>query len=255
MSEYKDFQADIAVIGGSGFYTFLEDVQEVNVLTPYGKPSSPVHVGTLDGVSVAFLPRHGKDHTFPAHQVPYRANIFALSRLGVKSIFAPSAVGSLRPDWGPGTVVVPDQILDFSKSRVSSFFDRGAVHTPFADPYCASLSARLLRADASASLKNGGTAVVIEGPRFSTRAESRMFASFGGDIINMTIMPEAVLAREMNMHYASLSLVTDFDAGTSAEEAVSAEKVFQVFSEKTTYLKDLLKKAILAPATSCTCFS
>lgn len=245
----------LAVIGGSGFYEFLEDPELKEVTTPYGDPSAPVALGHVDGTPVAFLPRHGAGHRFPAHQVPYRANLWALRSLGVSSVLAPAAVGSLRSEWGPGTLVVPDQVLDFTKARTSSFHDRGATHLPFADPYCPALRASVLAASEEFgwAAEDGATAVVIEGPRFSTRAESRLYASWGGDVINMTIMPEAALARELGMCYASVALVTDHDAGTSAEEAVTADSVFEVFASRTEDLKEVLRRTLGRPRPVCAC--
>jgi 5'-methylthioadenosine phosphorylase len=250
-------RARVAVIGGSGFYEFLEDPELVDVTTPYGPPSAQVALGHVGGTPVAFLPRHGAGHRYPAHRVPYRANMSALKALGVTSVLAPAAVGSLRPDWGPGTLVVPDQVIDLTRGRASTFFDSGANHIGFADPYCPHLRGAVLAASRAASweARDGATAVVIEGPRFSTRAESRLYSSWGGDVINMTMMPEAVLARELKMCYASVALVTDHDAGTSPEEAVTAEAVFEVFASRTEDLKDVLRRTLgtLEADPTCSC--
>src|ERR1700754_2954379 len=173
--------AEIAVVGGSGFYEFLEDAEEVAVDTPFGAPSDPITVGEVPGRRWAFLPRHGRDHRFPPHKIPYRANLWALRALGVKQILAPCAVGGLRPELGPGSFVIPDQLIDRTSGRVQTYYDAGAVHVNFADPYCPvgreALEASTTRHDIRST---PGTMVVVEGPRFSTRAESRWFTNIGG---------------------------------------------------------------------------
>ncbi len=234
----SDPRAEVAVIGGSGFYEFLADPQDVTVATPYGDPSAPVSVGEVRGRSVAFLPRHGRLHQFPAHQVNYRANLWALRSLGVRRILAPCAVGSLQTELGPGAVVVPDQLVDRTTSRVQTYFDSGACHVGFADPYCPSLRASLSNADAE--IVDGGAMVVIEGPRFSTRAESQSYAAQGWSLVNMTGHPEAVLARELALCYAAIALVTDRDAGVSSGESVSQAEVFAAFAKNIDRLRDLL---------------
>lgn len=240
---------EIAVIGGSGFYTFLEDPEQVSVETPYGAPSAPISVGdvtTADGTSrrVAFLPRHGAGHEFPAHQVPYRANLWALRSLGVRQILAPCAVGGLQPEYGPGTFVVPDQLVDRTTSRVQTYYDEGACHISFADPYCERLRGHLLDGLADQDPTDGGAMVVIEGPRFSTRAESRSYSEQGWAVVNMTGHPEAVLARELALCYATVALVTDHDAGVDGSESVSMEAVFAVFREHTETLKEVLGRVV-----------
>ena len=234
--------ADIAVIGGSGFYTFLEDPETVRVETPYGDPSAPVSLGIVAGRRVAFLPRHGAGHEFPPHRINYRANLWALRSLGVRQVLAPCAVGGLRPDVAAGDVVVPDQLVDRTHGRTQTFVETGAVHVPFADPYCAPLSKAVAAADDSVLL--GGTMVVVEGPRFSTRAESRQFAAQGWSLVNMTGHPEAVLARELCMCYAAVALVTDMDAGAEAGSGVGQEEVFAMFARNVERLRALLAKAI-----------
>ena len=186
--------ATVAVIGGSGFYEFLHDAHEVEVSTPYGDPTAPVAVGDVGGTTVAFLPRHGKGHEFPPHLINYRANLWALRSLGVRQVLAPCAVGGLRDEVAPGDLVVPEQLVDRTYGRVQSYVERGALHVPFADPYCPTLSKAVATAD---GVRHGGTMVVIEGPRFSTRAESQHYAAQGWTLINMTGHPEAVLAREL----------------------------------------------------------
>jgi 5'-methylthioadenosine phosphorylase len=247
--------ATVAVIGGSGFYEFLHDAREVAVSTPYGDPSAPVAVGDVGGTPVAFLPRHGKGHAFPPHLINYRANIWALRSIGVRQVFAPCAVGGLRGEVAPGDLVVPDQLVDRTSGRVQSYVESGAVHVPFADPYCPTLSQVLAAAD---GVRHGGTMVVVEGPRFSTRAESRHYAAQGWTLINMTGHPEAVLARELQLCYAPLALVTDMDAGVSTGEGVGQEEVFAMFARNIDRLKDLLAGVVgklPSPGEDCRCAS
>jgi 5'-methylthioadenosine phosphorylase len=236
--------ADLAVIGGSGFYAFIDDPEQHSIETPYGAPSAPVAVGTVAGRRVAFLPRHGRHHEYPPHLINYRANAWALRSLGVRQVLAPCAVGSLRPEVGSGAVVVPDQLVDRTLGRAQTFVEAGAVHVPFADPYCPRLSAAIGSVDET--VRTGGTMVVIEGPRFSTRAESQHYAAQGWSLINMTGHPEAVLAREMRQCYASIALVTDLDAGLDAGSGVSQEEVFATFAENLGRLRGLLADAIAA---------
>src|SRR5881392_460469 len=200
----------VGVIGGSGFYEFLSAADEVTVPTPFGPPSDPITVASVAGRRVAFLPRHGRDHRFPPHRIPYRANLWALRALGARQVVAPCAVGGLRPELGPGTFLVPDQLIDRTSGRVQTFYDTGAVHVNFADPYCPVGRAATRQAAARHGIDtHDGTMVVVEGPRFSTRAESRWYTAMGGAVINMTGHPEAVLARELSMCYTSIALVTD----------------------------------------------
>ena len=236
--------AEVAVIGGSGFYTFLDDPDQHQVETPYGARSAPVSVGTVAGQRVAFLPRHGLHHEYPPHLINYRANAWALRSLGVRQVLAPCAVGSLRPEVGPGAVVVPDQLIDRTTGRTQTFVERGAVHAPFADPYCGRLSAAVASVDET--VRTGGAMVVIEGPRFSTRAESQHYAAQGWSLINMTGHPEAILAREMRQCYAAIALVTDLDAGVEAGSGVSQEEVFAIFAQNLGRLRGLLADAIAA---------
>ena len=231
----------MAVIGGSGFYEFLDDPVPTVVETPYGEPAAPVSVGEVAGRRVAFLPRHGEGHRYPPHLINYRANLWALRSLGVRQVLAPCAVGGLRPDVVPGDIVVPDQLVDRTNGRRQTYVDEGAVHVPFADPYCARLADSLER---QPQVKTGGTMVVVEGPRFSTRAESQHYAAQGWSLINMTGHPEAVLARELQMCYSAVALVTDMDAGVEAGEGVGQEEVFAMFARNIDRLKDLLTKAI-----------
>jgi len=243
----------LGVIGGSGFYTFIESsgpVRDVRVDTPYGEPSAPITVGTIGEHEVAFLPRHGARHQFPAHNVPYRANMWALRKLGVRRVFAPCAAGGLKPEFGPGVVVVPDQLVDRTRGRADTYFDSGAVHVDFADPYCPTLRAA---ATGLPGVVDGGTMVVIQGPRFSTRAESRWFASAGFSLVNMTGYPEAVLARELEICYAAIALVTDLDAGVTAGEGVKATDVFAQFEKNIELFKKLVQAAIGRVAVERTC--
>jgi 5'-methylthioadenosine phosphorylase len=245
-------RAEVAVIGGSGFYTFLDDPEQVEIRTPYGDPSAPLAVGEVAGRRVAFLPRHGRHHEYPPHRINYRANLWALRSLGVRQVLAPCAVGGLRDEVSPGDLVVPDQLVDRTSGRERTFVERGAVHLPFADPYCPRLSDALARAE---DVRRGGTMVVIDGPRFSTRAESRDYADRGWTLINMTGAPEAALARELRMCFATVALVTDIDAGAKSEEAVTQEDVFALFAANTERLKVMLADVVtrLPDADGCTC--
>jgi 5'-methylthioadenosine phosphorylase len=245
--------ADIGVIGGSGLYALLEGATEVSVSTPYGPPSDPITVAEVGGRRVAFLPRHGRDHRFPPHRIPYRANLWALRSIGVRQIVAPCAVGGLRPELGPGTFVVPDQLIDRTNGREQTFYDSGAVHVSFADPYCPDGRRTVLRAAERVDAVDGGTMVVVEGPRFSTRAESRWFTAIGGTIVNMTGHPEAVLARELALCYTSIALVTDLDAGVEGDHGVTQDEVFRVFGENTAKLRDVLLDAVAALPGERTC--
>lgn len=245
--------ADVAVIGGTGFYSFLDEFEEHDVETPYGAPSAPIAVGEVAGRRVAFLPRHGRHHDYPPHAIPYRANLWALRALGVRQVLAPCAVGGLSHDVAPGDLVVPDQLVDRTHRRVSSYVERGAVHLPFADPYCPGVSRALAAADPD--VRTGGAMVVIEGPRFSTRAESQVYAAAGGTLINMTGAPEAALAREQRLCYAALALVTDMDAGAESGSGVGQEEVFALFRANLERLTGLLARAVgaLPNPTGCTC--
>jgi 5'-methylthioadenosine phosphorylase len=245
--------AEIGIIGGSGLYALLDGATEHAVSTPYGQPSDPITVAEVVGRRVAFLPRHGRDHRFPPHKIPYRANLWALRAMGVRQIIAPCAVGGLRPDLGPGTFVVPDQLIDRTSGREPTFYDAGAVHVSFADPYCPDGRATVLRAAARQGPVDGGTMIVVEGPRFSTRAESRWYTSIGGAVVNMTGHPEAVLARELALCYTTIALVTDLDAGVERDRGVTQEEVFRVFAENTAILRELLLEAVAKLPTKRTC--
>jgi 5'-methylthioadenosine phosphorylase len=234
--------ADIGVIGGSGFYQFLDQAEEVKADTPFGPPSDPITVGEVAGRRVAFVPRHGRDHRFPPHRIPYRANLWALRSLGVRQVVAPSAVGSLTADFGPGTLAVPDQLVDRTRSRENTFYDHNAVHVTFADPYCATGRERAIAVANEAGWPPvpSGTLVVIEGQRFSTRAESQWFAAQGWTLVGMTGYPEAVLARELALCYIPLALVTDLDAGIETGAGVTQSEVFEVFAANVARLRDLV---------------
>lgn len=238
--------ADIGVIGGSGLYALLEGATEHQVSTPYGAPSDRITVAQVGGRRVAFLPRHGRDHRFPPHRIPYRANLWALRSLGVRQVLAPCAVGGLRPELGPGTFVVPDQLIDRTSGRPQTYYDTGAVHVSFADPYCPAGRATVLATSGrhGVAATDGGTMVVVEGPRFSTRAESRWFTSMGGAVVNMTGHPEAVLARELALCYTAIALVTDLDAGVEGGQGVTQEEVFAVFADNTAILRKVLLEAV-----------
>lgn len=245
---------DLAVIGGTGFYTFLDDPEQVEVETPYGKPSAPIAIGTVEGGRrVAFLPRHGLHHEFPAHKVNYRANLWALRSIGVRQILAPCAVGGLRAERGPGSFVVPDQIFDRTTDRIQTFYDEGTVHISFADPYCNRLRGALLDGLSDEEPTDGGTMVVIDGPRFSTRAESRWYSGQGWSVVGMTGHPEAVLARELALCYATVALVTDLDAGVDQATAVSHTEVLGVFSRYIGRLRGLLRTVAAAVPTDADC--
>lgn len=252
--------AEVAVIGGSGMYG-LFDTEPVVVDTPYGPPSAPVEVAEIDGTRVAFLARHGRDHRLPPHMINYRANLAALASLGATMVLAPCAAGSLRADAPAGTLVVPDQMVDRTGGRVQTFHDDfpdGPVHASFADPYCSRLRTSVVDAARQADwdVRPAGTMVVVDGPRFSTRAESQWFASQGWDVVNMTGHPEAVLARELGMCYASLALVTDLDAGVAAGEGVSTEQVLAEFARNLPRLRDLVLSVaggLGGADTPCTC--
>ena len=232
----------LGVIGGSGFYTFFDSAaRSVNLDTPYGEPSAPVTVGSIGEHEVAFLPRHGADHRFPAHKVPYRANMWALRAVGVRQIFAPCAVGSLTTAHEPGAIVVPDQLVDRTRRRADTYFDSGAAHVSFADPYCPTLRSAVTGLP---EVVDGVTMVVIEGPRFSTRAESQWFAAAGFTLINMTGYPEAVLARELEICYAAIALVTDLDAGIDVGGGVKVDEVISEFAKNIEPFKNLVRDAI-----------
>ena len=234
----------VGIFGGSGFYRFLDDVEELAVDTPYGPPSARIRLGEIDGAGVAFMPRHGDEHSLPPHRINYRANVWAMREAGVRRIIGPSACGSLKPELEPGTFVVCDQFVDRTSGREDTFYDGPqTIHVSAADPYCPELR-RILVEAGDERVVDGGTVVVIQGPRFSTRAESRWFAQAGFDVVNMTQYPEAWLARELGLCYANVSLVTDYDVGLEGTQPVSADEAFRVFRENLDRLRALLFCAV-----------
>ena len=246
MTELSEL-AEIGVIGGSGFYEFFDSADEVAIETPFGPPSDPLVVGDVGGRRVAFVARHGRDHRFPPHKIPYRANLWALGSVGVRQVLAPSAVGSLTPSYGPGKLAVPDQLVDRTTGRTQTFYEVGtAVHVQFADPYCPALRASVIQAAEASDWEpvSSGTLVVIDGPRFSTRAESRWYAAQGWTLIGMTGHPEAILARELAMCYTTIALVTDTDAGVEEGEGVTHAEVFRVFAANVARLRELITRVI-----------
>jgi 5'-methylthioadenosine phosphorylase len=254
--------AEVAVIGGSGFYRLLDNATVVNPDTPYGVPSGPITVGDLGGRTVAFVPRHGLNHEWAPHRINNRANLWALRELGVRRIIAPCASGSLRPDVGPGDLVVLDQLLDRTWGRQDTFLEGDSVvHVSFADPYCADLRAAALsvRDGWPGVVHDAGTVVVVQGPRFSTRAESKWYAEAGIDVINMTQYPEAYLARELGICYCGLALVTDRDVGTLGEpgdQPVTMAAAMKVLADNVDHVRELLSRLVAAlPATfECRCW-
>lgn len=237
----------IGVVGGSGFYEFLSGAHEHVVDTPYGAPAAPVLTGTIGGHDVAFLPRHGRHHEYVAHRVPFRANLWALHALGVRALVAPCSVGSLQPDIHPEQMVVVDQLVDRTWGRSDTFHDEPPLHhQSFADPYDVGLRSALVAAGArtGADVVDGGTMVVINGPRFSTRAESRWFREMGWHVVNMTGYPEAVLAAELGIRYATVALVTDYDAGVDGHEPVTMDAVLAVMRANVARVQALIADAI-----------
>lgn len=236
----------IGVIGGSGFYSLLEGAEQVRADTPYGEPSEPLTIGTLAGRRVAFVPRHGADHRFAPHVLPYRANLWALRSVGVRQVVSLAAVGSLTTALPTGTLVVPDQIVDRTYGRPHTYFDDpvGVGHVSFADPYCTHGRAAALGTGLPAA--DGGALVVVNGPRFSSRAESREFQSHGWSIIGMTAMPEAGLARELALCYTTLALVTDLDAGVESGDGVTHAEVLAAFAANLPRLRELLVATVEA---------
>jgi len=241
----------LGVIGGSGLYSMpdLSDVDMQEVSTPFGEPSSPITIGKLNGRKVIFLARHGIGHIYPPTYVNYRANIYALKMFGVERVLAVSACGSLREDYVPGEVVIPDQLFDHTVSRPRSFFESGLVtHISVADPFCPDLSEILASSteEVSGSVHRGGSYITIEGPRFSTRAESNIYRAWGMSMIGMTTSPEAFLAREAEMCYAVMAHVTDYDVWHQAEEPVTVEKVFQTVKKNTDLAQAVIAHLVAA---------
>jgi 5'-methylthioadenosine phosphorylase len=250
----------LAVIGGSGLYAFedLKEVRTIEIDTPFGKPSSPITLGNLNGKLVAFLARHGIGHTLTPSEVPYRANIYALKSIGVKRIVSVSACGSLREAYAPGHIVIPNQIFDFTHRRDRSFFEKGlVVHVSVADPFCESLSDILeesLKAS-QAQFHRGGTYITIEGPRFSTKGESGLYRQWGMDIIGMTASPEVFLAREAEICYTTMAHVTDYDVWHVSEKPVTVEMVVRTLLKNVNLAQETIKKMVdlIEPSSHCGC--
>ena len=250
----------LAVIGGSGLYAMpgLEKAQEHEIDTPFGRPSAPVVVGDLEGRRIAFLARHGIGHHISPTEINYRANIYALKSLGVERIVSISACGSLREDYAPGEIVIPDQVFDFTRDRKRSFFEGGLVaHISVADPFCPDLSEKVYEAvgETGVVTHRGGTFITIEGPRFSTKAESNIYRSWGISIIGMTTSPEAFLAREAEICYSAMAHVTDYDVWHISEEPVTVSQVIEILNRNTTYAQQAIRNLVrsLAPERSCEC--
>jgi 5'-methylthioadenosine phosphorylase len=248
----------LGVIGGSGLYAMegLANVREVRPETPFGPPSDAITVGELDGTPVAFLPRHGRGHRITPTELPVRANIYALKSLGVEWIISVSAVGSLREEIRPLDLVIPDQLIDRTKSRVNSFFGEGlVVHCAFADPFCPTLAGVLFGAASELDVKvhKGGTLVVMEGPLFSTRAESFLYRSWNADLIGMTALPEAKLAREAEIHYAAIACATDYDVWHESEEPVTVEMVVANLLKNVGNSRAIIRKAAARIPTTAAC--
>ena len=256
---YAGPRAEVGVIGGSGLYQLLEGAQDVTVDTPWGPPSDPLTIGDVGGRRVAFVPRHGRDHRFPPHRVNYRANLWALRTVGVRQVVGPCAVGSLDATNDAGTIVVPDQLVDRTWGRGHTFYDGEGpvVHTSFADPYCPRGRRVAVDSATSAGLDpvDGGVLVVVNGPRFSSRAESLWHQRQGWTIVGMTGAPEAALARELALCYTSVALVTDLDAGLEHGEGVTHEEVLQVFAANIEKVRGLLLDVVrgLPTEDECTC--
>ena len=252
--------AKIAVIGGSGLYDIegMEGIEEVDINTPFGKPSDKIVVGKLEGVGVAFLPRHGRGHRLLPTEVPYRANIYALKSIGVERIIGINSVGSLKEEYKPNDLLIPDQLIDRTCQRASTFFGEGIVaHIPFGEPFCPSLSQLVYQAakDAGATAHQGGTYVVMEGPAFSTRAESFLYRSWGADVIGMTALPEAKLAREAEICYAVIACITDYDCWRRGHDAVTAEMIIGRLRQNIDTAKRIIKLAVqkVPPKRDCDC--
>jgi 5'-methylthioadenosine phosphorylase len=241
-----DYKADIGVFGGSGFYQFLDNIKEIELDTPYGKPSDKISIGDYKGKKIAFLPRHGKKHSIPPHKIPYRANVYAMKMLQVKHIISPCSCGSLNPEYKPGDFVVTDQFIDRTKGRKDTFFDGPIVeHVSAANPYddyLRKITYKTIK-EMGIPVHENGTVVVINGPRFSTKAESKWFRQMGGDIVNMTQYPEGYLALELKIPLVNIALVTDYDSGLEGREdikPVTMEEVLEVFNKNVDNVKKVI---------------
>lgn len=252
-------RAEIGVFGGSGFYNLLEDFREVEIQTPFGSPSDKIMIGGFEDKKIAFLARHGREHQLPPHQIPYQANLWVMKKIGVKQIIAPAAVGSLNPLIKPGDFVICDQFVNWTKNRKDTFYNsvvieeikksERVVHLEMADPYCPELRKNIIKQCQKNNIKHhtNGTVVVIEGPRFSTKAESKFFTNQGWDIINMTVYPEVVLARELGICYVNIGLVTDWDVGLVGTEnikPVNVKEIIKVFNQNNERVKELILEVI-----------
>lgn len=241
-----NYKADIGVFGGSGFYSFLDNVEEITIETPYGPTSGKIAIAKIGDKTVAFLPRHGAKHAYPPHLIPFRANLHAMKMLGVKYIIAPTASGSLQVGIKPGDFVICDQFVDRTCGRPDTFFEGPEVkHVSPAEPYDETLRELAIKTckDLNITVHDKGTVVVIQGPRFSTKAESRWFSKMGWEVINMTQYPECMLAKELEIPYANIALITDFDAGLEGNDEVkpvTEEEVFKVFSENNEKVKKVI---------------
>lgn len=257
MSKLKEY-AEIGIIGGTGIYDpeIFEQPKDVKIYTPYGKPSSLITIGKIDDKKVAFIPRHGRNHQIPPHKINFRANIWALKELGVKRIISPSAVGSLKKDYKPTEFVVIDQFIDRTKNRIDTFYEGGQVcHISTADPFCPNLRSIFLKSAKNLGLPHHdkGTYICIQGPRFSTRAESKLFRSWGAEVIGMTLYPECVLAKEAEICYISVSMITDYDVW--AEKPVSANEIIKTMKKNVREFKKLVLKTIpeIPQKRNCSC--
>lgn len=254
-----DTKPHLGIIGGTGVYQFdaLTNIKEVNLDTPFGQPSSPIVLGEIDNTPVAFLARHGIGHVIPPSHINYRANIYALKLLGVDRIISISACGSLREDYEPGDIVIPDQLFDFTRGRERTFFQEGLVaHVGVADPFCPGLSELLFQSVSPLTTKvhKGGTFITIEGPRFSTKAESKLFRQWGMSIIGMTTSPEAFLAREAEICYAAFAHVTDYDVWRDHEETVNVEMIIKALHKNAEIAQNaIIHLAISISGDECTC--
>lgn len=251
-------RAEIGILGGSGFYSLLDDCEEVQVDTPFGAPSDVIAVGKLGDRRVAFMPRHGRKHELPPHMINYRANLYAMKELGVTRVLGPCAAGSLSKDVHPGDFVVCDQFIDRTRNRRDTYFDGPqTTHVSLADPYCPELRASAIEAGEAMNLNihHSGTMLVIDGPRFSTRAESAFHSAQGWTAVSMTQYPEVALARELELCFTGIALITDYDAGVTGAEAVSAAMVLKVFKQSNDRLKELLIRIVeeISPERACSC--
>ncbi len=242
-------EAKIGVIGGSGLYDIegMTDIEEVDINTPFGKPSQVIVTGKLEGVGIAFLPRHGKGHHISPTELPSRANVYALKSLGVEHIIAVCSAGSFKKEIEPGHLLIPDQLIDRTRNQVSSFFGEGIVaHIPFADPFCPELSRVLYQSakEVGASVHQKGTMVVMQGPAFSTRAESRLYRSWGADIIGMTALPEAKLAREAEICYSIIGCVTDYDSWWEPGEPVTVDVILNTMRHNVDTARSIIRLAV-----------